>query len=88
MKKGDIVVAMTVAGEIVGKYVHEKDGAVTLEDPRTLIQSEQGVGFAKGLCMSGKLNPSVATIANYVFITEASEEFQSHWRQATSGLIV
>jgi hypothetical protein len=88
MKKGDIVVAMTMAGEIVGKYINEKDGTVTLEDPRTLIQNEQGMGFAKGLCMSGKLDPKIATISNYVFITEASDEFESAWRQATSGLII
>jgi len=89
MKKGDIVVAVTMAGEIVGKYVNDKDGAVTLEDPRTLIQGEGGnVGFAKGLCMSGKLDPRIATISSYVLITEASEDFEKAWRQATSGLIV
>lgn len=88
MKKGDIVVAMTMAGEIVGKYVHEKDGAITLEEPRTLIQGQEGVGFAKGLCMSGKLDPKIATINNYVFVTECNEDFEKAWRQATSGLII
>ena len=88
MKKGDIVVAMTMAGEIIGKYVHEKDGAVTLEDPRVLMQNEQGMGFAKGVCVSGKLDPRIITVANYVFIAEVSDEFESAWRQATSGLIV
>ena len=88
MKKGDVVVAMTMAGEIVGKYVHEKDGAITLEEPRTLIQGQEGVGFAKGLCMSGKLDPKIATINNYVFVTECNEDFEKAWRQATSGLII
>ena len=88
MKKGDIVVAMTMAGEIVGKYVRESESGITLEEPRTLIQSEQGMGFAKGLCMSGKLDPKIATIANYVFVTEVSEDFEKAWRQATSGLII
>jgi len=88
MKKGDIVVAMTMAGEIVGKYVKESESGITLEDPRTLIQNEQGMGFAKGLCMSGKLDPKTATIANYIFIVEANDEFERAWRQATSGLIV
>lgn len=89
MKKGDIVVAMTMAGEIIGKYVHEKDGAVTLEDPRVLMQGPEGqMGFAKGVCVAGKLDPRIITIANYVFVTEASDDFVSAWRQATSGLIV
>jgi len=35
MKKGDVVVVMTMAGEIIGKYVHEKESGITLEDPRT-----------------------------------------------------
>ena len=88
MKKGDIVVAMTMAGEIVGKFVKESESGVILEDPRTLVQNEQGVGFAKGLCMSGKLDPKIATISNYVFVTEVSDEFEKAWRQATSGLII
>ena len=88
MKKGDIVVAMTMAGEIIGKYVNEKDGAITLEDPRTLIQTEEGMGFAKGICVTGKLDPRIVTINNYVFITEVNEDIERAWRQATSGIIV
>lgn len=88
MKKGDIVVAMTMAGEIIGKLVTTGSGTVTLEDPRTLMQSEQGVGFAKGVCMSGKLDPKIITISNYVFVTEVSDEFEKAWRQAVSGLVL
>lgn len=89
MKKGDVVVAMTMAGEIVGKYVNEKDGAVTLEDPRTLIQGPEGqVGFAKGVCMAGKLDPAIMSINSYVFVTPVSDEFEKAYRQATSGLII
>lgn len=88
MKKGDIIVAMTMAGEIIGKFVSEKEGSVTLEHPRTLVQSEQGMGFAKGLCVSGKMEPTLAVINNYVFLVEANEQFESHWRQATSGIII
>jgi len=88
MKKGDVVVAMTMAGEIIGKYVNEKDGAITLEDPRLLIQNEQGMGFAKGVCVTGKLDPKIMNIASYIFVTEVNEDFEKAWRQATSGLIV
>lgn len=88
MKKGDIVVAMTMAGEIVGKYIKESESGVILENPRTLIQNEEGMGFAKGLCMSGKIDPKIATISSFVFITECNEDFEKAWRQATSGLIL
>ena len=89
MKKGDVVVAMTMAGEIVGKYVRESESGVTLEDPRTLIQGEGGqVGFAKGVCMAGKLDPTIMHVASYVFVTPVSEEFEKAYRQATSGLVL
>ena len=88
MKKGDVVVAMTMAGEIIGKYVHEKESGITLEDPRTLMQSEQGVGFAKGVCMSGKLDPKIISISQYVFVTPVSDEFEKAYRQAVSGLVL
>jgi len=88
MKKGDIVVVMTMAGEIIGKYVHEKESGITLEDPRTLMQSEQGVGFAKGVCMAGKLDPKIMSINSYVFATPVSDEFEKAYRQAVSGLVL
>jgi hypothetical protein len=88
MKKGDIVVVMTMAGEIIGKLVNDRESGITLEDPRTLIQGEGGVGFAKGVCMSGKLDPKIMTINNYVFVTEVNDDFEKAWRQATSGIII
>lgn len=88
MKKGDIVVVMTMAGEIIGKLVNDRESGITLEDPRTLIQGQDGVGFAKGVCMSGKLDPKIMTINNYVFVTEVNDDFEKAWRQATSGIII
>jgi hypothetical protein len=88
MKKGDVVVAVTMSGEIIGKYVNEKDGAITLEDPRTLLHDNQGLGFAKGICVSGKLEPKIVTISNYVFLTEVNPEIERAWRQTTSGLVI
>ena len=88
MKKGDVVVVMTMAGEIIGKYIHEKESGITLQNPRTLMQSEQGVGFAKGVCMSGKLDPKIMAISQYVFVTPVSDEFEKAYRQAVSGLVL
>ena len=88
MKKGDVITAMTMAGEIVGKFVEESNGTLTLENPRTLIQNEQGVGFARGLCMTGELNPDQAIISNYIFLIQTEAEFEKAYREAVSGLIL
>lgn len=89
MKKGDVVVAMTMAGEIVGKLDTMGSGSVTLDDPRTLIQSADGqMGFAKGVCMAGQLDPKTMSINSYVFLTPVSEDFEKEYRKATSGLVL
>lgn len=88
MNKGDVITAMTMAGEIVGKFVSEEGGTLTLEDPRTLIQNEQGVGFARGLCMTGELDPDQALISNFIFLIKTEAEFEKAYRQAVSGLVL
>jgi len=88
MQKGDIVTVFSLAGEIVGKYINGKDGEISLEDPRVLMQNEQGLGFAKGVCVSGQLQTRKITISNYVFITPTNEEFQKAYVQAVSGLVI
>jgi hypothetical protein len=88
MQKGDIVTVFSLAGEIVGKYINGKDGEISLEDPRVLMQNEQGLGFAKGVCVSGQLQTRKITISNYVFITPTNEEFQKAYVQAVTGLVI
>lgn len=89
MNEGDVVTAMTMAGEIVGKLVSlSENGTVVLNDPRTLINNEQGVGFAKGLCMTGDLDPTQAVISNCIFVMKTGDEFEKAYRQSISGLIL
>jgi len=89
MKKGDIVTVYSLAGEIVGKFINGNNGEVSLEDPRVLMQNEQGsLGFAKGVCVSGQLQTTRITISNYVFMTPTNEEFQKAYIQAVSGLVI
>ena len=45
--KGKIVSLVTLAGEYIGKYMHENNGNITLENPRMLVNAPDGkVGFA------------------------------------------
>lgn len=89
MKKGDVITVISMVGEFVGKATGtNQDGTITLEDPRMLIQTEQGMGFAQGICVTGKSNPSEVTFQQYVFVTETNQEIEKAYRQAVSGLVL
>lgn len=88
MKKGDVLTVITMVGEFVGKFDTMGDGAISLEDPRMLIQNEQGMGFARGICVTGEYDPKSVTFAQYVFVTSTNEDIEKAYRQATSGLII
>jgi hypothetical protein len=88
MQKGEVVTVFSLAGEIVGKFIRSKDGEIELEDPRVLMQNETGLGFAKGVCVSGQLDTKKITISNYIFVTPTNTEFEKAYRQAVSGLVL
>lgn len=88
MKRGEVVSVVAVSGEYVGKFNHMKDEVLYIDDPRMLIAGEQGVGFARGVCMTGAENPNSMAFQQFVYVTRTSEEFEKAYRQATSGLII
>lgn len=87
MKAGDIVTVLTVAGEFVGKLVSQDNG-VTLSDPRMLVQNQNGIGFASGVCMTGENEPKSVTFLDYIMLVQTNDKFEQAWRQATSGLVL
>jgi len=88
MNAGDVVAVVTIAGEFVGKYRTLKDGNIILDDPRMLIQNEQGMGFAAGICVTGKMNPDAVTFQQYVFVTAVNNDIEKAYRSAVSGLVL
>jgi len=89
MKLNDVVTVVTVSGEYVGKFESlNPNGVVTLKDPRMLIHGEQGVGFARGICMTSDENTRSVSFQQYVFITETNEDFSKAYTKATSGIIL
>ena len=88
MKKGDVVSVVSMAGEFVGKFETSGGGSITLTDPRMLVQNQQGMGFAQGICVTGKSNPDEVTFAQYVFVTPVNEDIEKAYRQATSGIVI
>ena len=87
MKNNDVVTVVTVSGEYVGRLDGmNSNGTVTLKDPRMLIHGDQGIGFARGVCMTSKENPEKVSFQQYVLCTETNDDFSAAWTEATSGV--
>jgi hypothetical protein len=86
MNVGDVVSVVTAAGEFVGKLDGFDGDAVILVKPRMLVSNGEGMGFARGICMTGKENPESATFHNVVFVTPTNEDIDKAWVQATTGI--
>ena len=74
-------------GEYVGKLVSQDNDKVELKDPRFVSISDQGMGFANGISMTGHANPKEVTLYNISCIMETNEQVQDAYRQMTSGLV-
>ena len=89
MVKGKIVSLVTLAGEYIGKFMHENNGNITLENPRMLVNTPDGkVGFARGICMTGQENPKTGMFyaGGVVIVTETNPDFASAYTEAVTGL--
>ena len=89
MMKGKIVSLVTLAGEYIGKFMHENNGNITLENPRMLVNTPDGkVGFARGICMTGQENPKTGMFyaGGVVIVTETNPDFASAYTEAVTGL--
>ena len=90
MKKNDVISVITAAGEFIGKLNEKTDSIVSLDDPRMLIATQEGMGFARGVCLTGVENPTEMTFysGGIVFISPTNDEVEKSYRQAVSGLII
>ena len=87
MNVGDVVSVVTAAGEFVGKLDGFDGDAVILSKPRMLVMGQEGgMGFARGICMTGVENPESATFRSVVFVTPTNEDIDKAWVQATTGI--
>ena len=88
MNVGDIVTVVTMSGEYIGKLKEVTDDFVSLEDPRMLVQTQEGMGFAHGLCITGEKDPKSAVFKNYVLCTPTNQQVQDAWRTAVTGIVL
>ena len=49
--------------------------------------TEQGMGFAGSVAMSGEDNPKQVTLRNYNLMTKTNSQIATAYRKHTSGLI-
>ena len=87
MKVGDIISLVTMSGEYVGKLSEDMgENGLVLEDPRMLIQTQDGMGFAAGICVTGVKDPKEATFQQYVFMTDTNDQIKDAYRSAVTGI--
>jgi hypothetical protein len=90
MKVNDVVSVVTPAGEFIGKLAEQTDSKIKLSDPRMLIHAGEGMGFAKGIAVSGCENPTEVEFfaSGVVFMTPSNDDVQKAYRKMTSGIIL
>ena len=89
-KKDDVVSVITNAGEYVGKFKDEGDATFAITKPRMLISGEGGVGFARGICVTGKEDASelVFQKTGIVFTTPTSDVVEKAYVESTTGIVL
>lgn len=88
MNLNDVVTVVAISGEYVGKFASQTDGTITLTDPRMLITNENGMGFAAGIAVTGKADPTRVTFGQYVFVVDTNAEVERAYLTAVSGIII
>lgn len=86
MDKGDTVTIVTVSGEYVGKLASLEDGNVELKDPRMIVQTKDGMGFAHGIAVTGVEAPTETMFYNVVFLTPTNDGVKKAYQEATTSI--
>lgn len=84
----DVVTVMAITGEYVGKVKEVSETSITLEDPRMVHASQNGMGFANGIVATGVKDPKEVTLRNYVFIAETNPDVVKSYREMVSGIVL
>lgn len=87
--KGEIVTAVTLSGEIIGRLTSVESETFHLDSPRLFIPGEPP-GFAPGICMTGNSHPEEAMIfkSTVVAVVKTHPDLAAQWVQATSGIVL
>jgi|TARA_R110002096_G_scaffold135377_1_gene286884 hypothetical protein len=86
----DVVAVMCNSGEYVGKFKQEGANTITITDPRMVVSNEQGLGFAHGICVTGKADVTSVDIykSSICFVTLVNDDLRKAYTTNTSGIIL
>ena len=90
IEKDTLVSIVTPAGEFVGKLQSQSSSYVTLKDPKMIVHAEdKQMGFARGVCLTGKENPEQVTFSagGIIFITPSNDDIVAAYKKMTSKII-
>jgi hypothetical protein len=89
MNINDVVTVVTVAGEYIGRLKSQGEETVEIDNPRGLMQGENGIGFAPSVCMTGDTTNTVHfNKSTILFTVKTLPEVEKAWQQATSGIVL
>ena len=82
----DIKTVVTTYGEYIGELTYESGDIITLSKPKMVIQSQEGFGFAKGVCVTSVESPDEVDFrkSNVVFSIDTHEDVKKEYEEATS----
>ena len=92
VKKGDIVSAVGLLGEVVGRFVEETDTEVVLKSGRVFVpsQGESQGGFVASVGMTCRQDLNEVRLNKSLIFTvvPTHEVIEKGWIQAESGIVV
>ena len=82
----DIKTVVTTYGEYIGELTYESGDIITLSKPKMVIQSQEGFGFAKGVCVTSVESPDEVDFrkSNVVFSIDTHADVKKAYEEATS----
>lgn len=89
VNKGTITTLVMANGaEIIGKFVEENGGTITLNRPRMLQATQQGIGLVNGICMSGVEPDGDFSFSktSVMFMIQTAPELSAGYMKQTTGI--
>ena len=90
IEKDTLVSIVTPAGEFVGEFEEQTENFVTLRNPKMIIHApDKQMGFARGVCLTGKENPEEVTFSagGVIFIALSYDDIVAAYKKMTSKII-
>ena len=80
-----IKTVVSTYGEYIGDIVEDAD-VVVIKKPKMVIQSEQGFGFAKGVCVTSVESPEQVSIqkSNVILVLDTHPDIIKAYEESNS----